>query len=179
MQKIFDLIPAGFGIALLGMFILSACSEDIEQLDPQLITEKPPSEAETETASREEFSFEREDTRYLFDATTHTVDELLSLLSRAEEIITTNPGNYEDMDIVLILHGPDINLFRRKNYNENKELVDLAAKLDAFRIIDMKICETAMSKMGVDISEVPPFIEPVPFAPAEIERLTNEGYFNL
>ena len=87
--------------------------------------------------------------------------------------------DFEDIEIVLVLHGPDINLFTHNNYKDNKTLVDLAAKLDAFNIIDMKICETSMSSMGVSRSEVPVFIESVPYAPTEIRNLTDDGYINL
>ena len=66
-----------------------------------------------------------------------------------------------------------------KNYEKNKELVDLAAKLDAFNVIDLKICEKSLSSRGVSQDEIPSFIEPVPYAPDEIKRLTEEGYINL
>ena len=109
----------------------------------------------------------------------HSPEELAELLQRAELIRETNAEGYEDLEIVLVLHGPDINFFREENYEKHKPIVDLAAKLDAFDIIDMKICETSMSSMGVERSEVPAFIESVPFAPAEIRRLQEDGYINL
>ncbi len=118
-------------------------------------------------------------TQYLFDVSTHTAEELEALLYRAEEIREAHAEGYDDLEIVLILHGPDINFFRQENYIKHKPIVDLAAKLDAYDIIDMKICETTMSNMGVARSEVPAFIESVPYAPAEIRRLGEEGYINL
>ena len=102
-----------------------------------------------------------------------------ALLSRAEEIRETHADGYEDLEIVLVLHGPDIDIFRQQNYDKHKPLVDLAARLDAFDIIDMRICEATMSSMGVERSEVPAFIESVPYAPREISRLLDEGYINL
>jgi len=123
--------------------------------------------------------FNIDNTQYLFDVSDHSPEELKALLSRAEEIRETHAEGYDDLDIVLILHGPDINIFRQENYIQHKPLVDLAAKLDAFEIIDMKICETSMSSMGVERSEVPAFIESVPYAPDEIRRLGNEGYIRL
>ena len=42
-----------------------------------------------------------------------------------------------------------------------------------------KICETSMSSMGVERSEVPAFIESVPYAPDEIRGLGEEGYIKL
>lgn len=166
-------------LILVCISLLLGCDQNVDPPVVETIIKNTPPIIEIENTSVDNFEFNREDPRYLFDATTHTVEELTSLLNRADEVLTSKSDGYEELDIVLILHGPDINLFRKKNYSENKELVDLAAKLDAFKIIDMKICETAMSFMNVKRDEVPPFIESVPYAPAEIERLTNEGYFNL
>jgi len=117
--------------------------------------------------------------RYLFDVTEHSVEDLLSLLNRIDEIAESGQAGYEELDIVMILHGPDINMFTYQNYDENKPLVDLAAKLDAFNIIDMKVCETSLPVVGVLRQDIPPFIESVPYAPTEKKRLTNEGYINL
>ncbi|MBT7951335.1 MAG: hypothetical protein HN764_06915 [Gammaproteobacteria bacterium] len=134
-------------------------------------------EVEETTVDNRQFNIDN--TQYLFDVSDHSPEELKALLSRAEEIRETHAEGYDDLDIVLILHGPDINIFRQENYIQHKPLVDLAAKLDAFEIIDMKICETSMSSMGVERSEVPAFIESVPYAPDEIRRLGNEGYIRL
>ena len=135
--------------------------------------------AEVKQQASSNTQFEIGNTRYLFDISNHSPEEMQALLSRAEEIRETNADGYEDLEIVLVLHGPDIDIFREQNYNKNKPLVDLAARLDAFDIIDMRICETTMSSMGVERSEVPAFIESVPYAPREISRLLDEGYINL
>ena len=116
---------------------------------------------------------------YLFDVSDHSVAELEALLARAEEITQISSDEYADLEIVMILHGPDIDWFKQQNYIHNKRMVDLAAKLDANEIIDLKVCETAMSKLGVQQEELPAFIEPVPYAPDEMKRLLNEGYINL
>ena len=116
---------------------------------------------------------------YLFDISDHTMEELEALLHRAEEITQVESEKFDQLDIVMILHGPDIDWFREQNYEKNKKLVDLAAKLDAFDIIDLKVCETTMAKRGVNPEELPAFIEPVPYAPDEMARLQQEGYINL
>ncbi len=132
-----------------------------------------------EKGHEENRQFNIGNTRYLFDVSNHSPADLENLLQRAEEIRETHATGYDDLEIVLILHGPDINIFRQENYTKHKPLVDLAARLDAFKIIDMKICETAMSSMNVQRSEIPAFIESVPYAPDEIRRLSEEGYINL
>lgn len=116
---------------------------------------------------------------YLFDVSDHSVEELEALLARADEIIQMPSDEYADLEIIMILHGPDIDWFKQQNYENNKRMVDLAAKLDANEIIDLKVCETAMSKLGVQQNELPSFIESVPYAPDEMKRLLNEGYINL
>jgi len=133
----------------------------------------------TEPAAEENSQINIGNTQYLFNVSDHSAEELQALLNRAEMIRETNAEGYDELEIVLVLHGPDINLFRQQNYSQHKPLVDLAAKLDAFEIIDMKICETTMSEMGVDRSEVPAFIDSVPYAPDEIQRLQEAGYINL
>lgn len=124
-------------------------------------------------------SFTIDNTRYFFDVSNHTVDELHALLERIEEITEASPETFDQLEIVMVLHGPDINLFTEKNYRQNEKLITLAAKLDAFKVVDMKACETAMNSLGIDQSEIPPFIETVPYAPAEIQRLQEQGYINL
>lgn len=116
---------------------------------------------------------------YLFDISNHSFEELESLLQRAQEISQFDKKNYYDLEIVMILHGPDIDWFTRKNQEKNRRLIDLAAKLDAFDIIDMKVCETSMIRRGVKREDIPAFIETVPYAPDEMKKLTAEGYINL
>lgn len=176
--------------------LISACEQDGSQdpattghnkvqLDP--VIQSSPS-APTETIGPEisinEYNgqnsqFNIGNKSYLFDVSNHSIEELEALLGRAEEITQANSGEYDQLDIVMILHGPDIEWFTRKNYERNKKLIELAARLDTYEIIDMKVCETAMSSHGVSRDEIPAFIESVPYAPDEIERLLNDDYINL
>jgi len=117
--------------------------------------------------------------RYLYDISEHSIEDLQLLLQRAEEITRAETDNLEDLKIVMILHGPDIGWFTIDNYDDNKELVDLAKRLDTFDIIDLKVCETTMEYMEIDRNQLPPFIESVPYAPDEFNRLSNEGYTHL
>lgn len=174
---------------------LTSCGKEEQQSSPgpenTQVTTTPASEPEVNIPTvatalpqaRQEASgntqFEIGNTRYLFNISDHSPEDLQALLSRAEEIRETHADGYDELEIVLVLHGPDINIFRQQNYSKHKPLVDLAARLDAFDIIDMRICETTMSSMGVERSEVPAFIESVPYAPDEIRRLADEGYINL
>jgi len=117
--------------------------------------------------------------RYLFDVTSHSIEDMQALLQRTAEITQDMPDDLDDLEIVLILHGPDLDWFTRKNYAKNRELVDLAARLDVLEIIDIKACETAMERRGIDSSELPAFIETIPYAPDEIARLQALDYVTL
>lgn len=109
----------------------------------------------------------------------HTADELRSLLQRAEQIANGESKYNIQEPVALVLHGAEIDIFRRKNYRDNKSLVDLAARLDAFNIVDLKVCERWMGENGVLQSDIPPFLETVPFGPDEVKRLSKAGYGNL
>lgn len=80
------------------------------------------------------------------------------------------------MSIAIVLHGPDVTFFATENYAQYRELVDLAAALDARGYVDLKACTTAVSSRGFDAAQFPPFIEFVPYGPDEIERLEAQGY---
>ena len=54
--------------------------------------------------------------------------------------------------------------------------MDQAARLDAFDIVDVKICQTMMSISGVERDDIPAFIDQVPDGRIEVERLQNKGY---
>lgn len=120
-----------------------------------------------------------ENKSYLFDITNHSLPELEALLERAEEVSQTQSPEYKDLEIVMIIHGPDIEWFRQQNYAENKKLIDLAARLDKYDIIDMQVCERTLKYHGVEREEIPEFIESVPYAPIEIENRLRDGYINL
>lgn len=159
--------------------LLQACDQTVDNTNEKLTTAKPIPSAKLDKSPANNIKTDSDNSKYLFDVTDHSLEELQELLQRAEEITKSQPDGFKDLEIVLILHGPDINMFTLQNYEKNRPLVDLAAKLDAFDIIDLRICETAMSIMGISRNDVPPFIESVPYAPAEINRLTDEGYINL
>ena len=106
----------------------------------------------------------------------HTIEELGVLLERAEQLaMKPRPGG-GDASVVLVLHGPEVEFFSIRNYDQYKEIVDLAARLDAFDVVDVKVCQTMMGEYGIGPEDIPSFIEQVPYGPDEIERLVREGY---
>ena len=65
----------------------------------------------------------------------------------------------------------------RQNYAQNKALVDLTAKLSAFEVIEVQVCEMWLEENGYSAQDLFPFTESVPFGAGELERLMQEENF--
>ena len=117
---------------------------------------------------------------YYFDVNDHTEDEVLNLLQRAQEIYDSLAAEDRDnLKIAMVLHGPDLQYFAKRNYSEHKDLVDTAAKLEALGFIDLKVCAVSARSHGVDNDGFPPFVDIVPYGPGEIRELEQRGYTKL
>jgi len=112
----------------------------------------------------------------VLDVSVHSLDELKVLLDRAEEVAARPQSQGEKAAVVLVLHGPEVEFFAISNYPRYKDIVDQAARLDAFDVVDVKICQSMMERLGVERDDIPAFIEQVPYGPGEVERLVREGY---
>ena len=113
---------------------------------------------------------------YVFSVTVESVEQLDVVLSRAEDLRELfNPD--EHSKIAIVLHGDELQLFQKDNYLLNQSVVERARQLDKDNIIDIKACQTMMRILEIDQSELPGFIEQVPYAPVEIERLQREEGF--
>lgn len=110
------------------------------------------------------------------NVTSHTLEELSQLLVQAEKISNGESQYNINEPIAVVLHGDEIRAFVRDNYADNKSLVDLAAKLDAFNVIDVKVCRRWMGANDVMVGDLPPFIEEVPYGNGERLRLEEAGY---
>ena len=113
---------------------------------------------------------------YVFSVTVSTAQQLDIVLDRAEDLRELfDPEQHSR--IAIVLHGDELQLFQKQNYSSNQSIVDRARLLDEDDIIDIKACQTMMRVLEIEQSELPSFIEQVPFAPAEIERLQREEGF--
>jgi len=112
----------------------------------------------------------------VLDISVHSQDELKVLLDRAETLAMRPRPQGEKAGIVLVLHGPEVEFFAISNYSRYRDIVDQAARLDAFDVVDVKICRSMMEKLGVERDDIPAFIEQVPYGPGEVGRLVREGY---
>lgn len=102
-------------------------------------------------------------------------EDVREIVERVEAVVAADdfPGG---TPVVLVLHGNEANVFTRGNYSRYREIVDSAARLDAFGAMDVRICAQWMSANGVGRGEIPAFVEPVPYGPAEVNRLRSQGY---
>lgn len=114
--------------------------------------------------------------RYLFRVTLHTPAELEKLLTRAEQLAATQRPADRRTGIALVLHGPEVEIFARRNYPMYRHIVDLAARLDSEGVVEVKMCQSEMRARGIGEQEVPGFVEFVPYGPDEEERLRRRGY---
>ena len=104
----------------------------------------------------------------------HSSSQLKAILDRADTL--ARQTNFSPVEpVTFVLHGDEINLFRRANYLQNQDLVDLAARLDAFRVIDVQVCETWMRTHQVRPEDLPPFVETVPYGPDRLTQLRAQG----
>jgi intracellular sulfur oxidation DsrE/DsrF family protein len=116
---------------------------------------------------------------YVFSVTVTSAQELDVVLNRAEDLRSLfDPEQHSR--IAIVLHGNELQLFQQQNYSSNMSVVDRARLLDQDNIIDIKACQTMMRTLDIGQNELPSFIEQVPFAPTEIERLEQqEGFTRL
>ena len=113
---------------------------------------------------------------YVFSVTVSSPQQLDVILNRAEDLRELfNPE--EHGKIAIVLHGEELQLFQKDNYSSNQSVVERARLLDQDKIIDIKACQTMMRVLEIEQTDLPSFIEQVPFAPAEIERLQKERGF--
>jgi len=113
---------------------------------------------------------------FVFSVTVDTPQQLDVVLDRAEKLRALFSPD-DRGKIAIVLHGAELQLFQKRNYSSNRSTVERARLLDEDKIIDIKACQTTMQVLHIDQSELPGFIEQVPYAPAEIERLEHEEGF--
>ena len=115
---------------------------------------------------------------YLVRIDQNKPEEVEAALLRAEAFyLESSPLLASTPPIALVLHGPEVEIFFRENYKRYKNIVDLAARLAAFQVVDIKICQTRLRFLEQDEASLFPFVGTVAFGPDEIARLTEEeGY---
>lgn len=114
--------------------------------------------------------------RYLAELRVRSVDELQTVLKRAEQLVSDSQQMSSFDPVVFVLHGDEAEVVRQSNFSKFQDLIGLAARLDAKGVIDVRVCETWMRVNMVTKEELPEFIDTVPFGPAEEASLIRKGY---
>jgi intracellular sulfur oxidation DsrE/DsrF family protein len=111
---------------------------------------------------------------YLARILNDSPDEVARALKRAESLYLDGKLPTNANPIAIVLHGPEVEIFFKDKYEEYKSIVDLAARLSAFGVVDVRVCETQSGIMGRERSSIHSFIGTVTFGPTEVNRLLNQ-----
>lgn len=76
--------------------------------------------------------------------------------------------------MVLVLHGPEGEIFHKDNYDKYKNIADLTARLNAFNVINVRVCRARMRLMEIKEPSLYPFVGTAAFGAAEIFRLLKK-----
>lgn len=115
--------------------------------------------------------------RYLADLQLNTSQELHSVMQRVEQLLNKGELSLDTSHpIAFVLHGPEVRSLLKQNYSRHRGMVDLAAKLSALGVVDIRACETWMGGHRIDPADLHSFIGTVPYGPAEERRLLDDDY---
>ena len=123
-------------------------------------------------------------TGYVARINLEKADQVYEALQRAEAYFQTKQQSAAQIlpavpPIAFVIYGPDVEIFFRENYSDFKPIVDLAARLSALEVIDIKVCQVSYEKQGLDKSTLLPFVSTVPFGPAEVTRLLEDQQYDF
>ena len=113
--------------------------------------------------------------KYLADISVHSSQELLDILTRANMLFES--GQYsakKSSPIIFLLHGDEARILFKQQYANNKAVVDLAAKLTALNIVDIKVCDIWIDGNNLFVKDLQPFVGVANKAVAEAERLVSQ-----
>lgn len=114
---------------------------------------------------------------YIAQIELHTAAELHSALKRADQLFEGGDFVAGNPPVQFVLHGAEAKVLQQNQYQQNKALVDLAARLSAFEVVEIRVCETWMHGQKIDPTTLPPFIGTVANGPKEKQRLMqSQGY---
>lgn len=91
-----------------------------------------------------------------------TAEELFSVLQKAEKHYLQNGLDAELPPITFVLHGAEARSLVRNYYLAHKDLVDLAARLTALKVVNIQVCETWMGGNKIAKDHLQPFVSTVP-----------------
>lgn len=113
------------------------------------------------------------------DLRVHTAAEVADVLARLEDVATSADGFPAHSPVVMVLHGDEAAAFTAANYGRYRDTVDAAARLQAWGVLDIRVCERWMRQHGVSTSDLPRFVGTVRDGPEEERRLERAGYLRF
>ncbi len=164
------MLVGGLLLVAVAVYMSPTDAPQVTVVSPEIAADEPATAVETPVAVDEVPD------KIVLDVSVHTIEGLRVLFDRAEKLAMTPRPKGENATLVLVLHGPEVEYFSIRNYDRYKDIVDQAARLDAFDVVDVRICQTMIGARGIERTDIPPFIEQVPYGPGEVERLRQEGY---
>jgi len=171
-MRLIMVIAAGFVTgAFIAGWLIYLQSDDVRGLPDQTVASAEPG-PDSEPARIDRLQTVPSLQPVVVDVTLHHLEEISALLHKLSNM-QRNPNTPA---VALVLHGDEIQFFTRKHYDRYKDLVDLAGRLEANNAIEVKVCRTRMSMMGIQEQDLPAYVETVPFGPDEVLRLDDRGY---
>ncbi len=164
------MLVGGLLLVAVAVYMSPTDAPQVTVVSPEIAADEPTTAVETPVAVDEVPD------KIVLDVSVHTIEGLRVLFDRAEKLAMTPRPKGENATLVLVLHGPEVEYFSIRNYDRYKDIVDQAARLDAFDVVDVRICQTMIGARGIERTDIPSFIEQVPYGPGEVERLRQEGY---
>ena len=113
--------------------------------------------------------------KYVADIELQNSQQLSELLQRASQLLLDGVAAQDGIpEVSFVLHGPVIKDLLKQNYAGNLQMVNLAARLSALQVVEIKVCRTWMGLNDVEESDLQPFVVPVNLAGSEVERLRQK-----
>lgn len=112
--------------------------------------------------------------KVVYDVNVQTLHAINGVLDRASYLSKLTGADPFDSSIILVLHGPEIKFFARKNYKKYKELMHRAQSLVQSEVLKIRMCKLAAEGLGYQPKDIQGFVKMVPMGDAEIIRLQNE-----
>ena len=130
--------------------------------------------------AQEQFANQSPSPLYLARIDQNSPAEVEAALMRAEQLYLNGQLKGAAEPVVFILHGPEVSIFFKDQYQLNQSLLDLAKRLTSLDIVDIRVCETRMGVMGRSRLDLVSFVGTVPFGPsAAKELLADQGYVHF
>ena len=155
---------------MIGAWRLVALLLSMTAATPILAQEDPATEPAPFTAPVD-------DTNYLARIGFNDPKQVSEALMRVEDLYELDAELGLSNPVAIVVHGPEVSIFQKENYEDYKEIVDLAARLTALGVLDINVCERRLNYSGASKESVYPFVDTIPFGPREVNRLLDEdGY---